>query len=167
MNKKLYTILVLLSTLLCLASTTHAQMTYDKLWTTDGTVNSMAQTAGTLYVGGTFTYVGPNTSCAAPLSSTTGSVLGNIKVSGTVNAVVADGSGGWFIGGSFANVNGITRGNLAHILADYTVDPSWAPAAAGAVNALTLDNGILYVGGLFTTLAGTTRNRIGALNSSD
>lgn len=167
MKKKLYAILVVLSSLLYLAPNTQAQVTYDKLWITDGTVNSLAQSAGTLYVGGTFTYVGPNTSFAAPISSTTGSVLGNIKVSGTVNTVVADGSGGWFIGGSFANVNGVTRSNLAHILSDYSLDPAWSPSVSGAVNTLALDNGILYVGGLFTSLAGTTRNRIGALNASD
>src|ERR687897_649899 len=53
------------------------------------------------------------------------------EVDGPVHAIVADGAGGWFIGGEFAHVGGQPRAGLANIAAGGALDPAWAPAAGG------------------------------------
>ncbi|WP_315814806.1 hypothetical protein [Paraflavitalea speifideaquila] len=41
---------------------------------------------------------------------------------------------------------------------------SWAPACGGGVRTLVKSGSTLYVGGLFSTLGGATRNRVGAVD---
>ena len=55
--------------------------------------------------------------------------LGSFLVGGFVKAMAPDGAGGWFLGGTFNRVGGQARGGLAHIAADGTLDPVWAPVA--------------------------------------
>src|SRR5215471_5177660 len=91
------------------AVTANAQELRDEIPYTDGAVFTAIRTGGTLIVGGSFGYIGPATGAAAPI--------------GAVDAVVSDGSGGWFIGGSFTSVLGSPRTNLAHVLANHTLSP--------------------------------------------
>jgi hypothetical protein len=64
---------------------------------TNGAVYTMVRDGTTTYLGGSFTYVGPNTGHGVPLDTTTGSpVIPYPKVNGTVYAVAPDGSGGWY-----------------------------------------------------------------------
>src|ERR1043166_625242 len=72
------------------------------LWVTNGTVYSIAESCGTIYLGGTFSYVGPPTGSFVAIDTATGQwnpVLA--RVNSWVNAVAADGAGGWYIGGGF------------------------------------------------------------------
>jgi trimeric autotransporter adhesin len=131
---------------------------------TDGSVEAIAKSGNTLYIGGTFTRVGPATGGAAPLSVSTGAVQGVPKVVGTVEAVCSDGAGGWYIGGTFTRVNGHARSNLAHLDSQYGVT-SWAPEAGGDVYAIVVRGGIVYVGGTFTSIGGQPRNRIAAIQA--
>src|SRR5258708_17215855 len=88
-------------------------------WVTNGIVVGLAHVDNTIYLGGSFTAVGPETGSFAVLDSDTAAVnLTLPKVTGTVYATVSDGSGGWYLGGDFARVGDVTRSNLAHILAD-------------------------------------------------
>jgi hypothetical protein len=101
-----------------------------------------------------------------PIDATSGLVPGLFaKVVGSINAVVSDGAGGWFIGGSFTSVGGVARSNLAHILADNTVS-DWNPGASFAVYALAQSGSTLYVGGDFSIIAGQPRSRIAALDAT-
>ena len=71
-------------------------------WVTNGIVRAIAQSGDTTYIGGDFTYVGPNTGSGVPFDAATGQpVAPYAKVFGTVRASVPDGSGGWYIGGEF------------------------------------------------------------------
>jgi len=79
-------------------------------------------------------------------------------VSGTVYATIPDGSGGWYIGGDFTSVGGVTRRRIAHILSDGTVG-SWNPNANNTVNALAVSGGVVYAGGDFTSFAGGSISR--------
>ena len=72
-------------------------------------------------------------------------------------AVIADGAGGWYIGGEFTRVSGLARGYLAHIGSDRSVDSTFDAAANGPVFALKLSGGSLYVGGAFTSIGGQQR----------
>jgi hypothetical protein len=151
------------------ATQADAQAVRPDFYITNGQVFTQAVRGNTLYVGGNFTYAGPITGSGVPVDEVTAAVPpGFPRVNGTVNAVVPDGSGGWFIGGQFAQVGASARANLAHVLADQTVS-SWNPGTSGgggAVRALLLHDGLLYVGGDFTSLGGITRNRIGAVDAS-
>jgi hypothetical protein len=68
-------------------------------------------------------------------------------VQGNVTAAAADGQGGWYIAGAFGYVGGIERNNLAHVLADGTVDPAWDPSPNGTNAVLVLARDRLYIGG--------------------
>ena len=57
------------------------------------------------------------------------------------------------------------RSNLAHVRANGTLD-GWNPGANGAVDALALDHGRVYVGGEFTNVWGLTRNHLAAVDSA-
>ena len=85
-------------------------------------------------------------------------------INDVVFALVADGSGGVYAGGRFTQVGPVPRQGLAHILADGTVDPSWAPTADGPVTALLLHNHTLYVGGNFLGVNGVERWRLAAVD---
>lgn len=73
------------------------------------------------------------------------------------------------VGGSFTTINGTARNYMARLNADGTVDTSFNPGtgANGSVNAVTLQNdGKVLVGGSFTSINGTIRNRIARLNAN-
>src|SRR5256885_600948 len=149
-----------------LASPARAQTVNPALFITNGQVTAQALRDSTLYIGGSFTFVGPVTGAGVPVDSV--SALpgpGFPRVNGVVLAAVPDGAGGWFIGGQFTAVDGSLRSNLAHVLADFTV-AAWDPGASGIVRALVLRGGTLFVGGDFLTLGGAARNRIGAVDTS-
>lgn len=116
--------------------------------TTDGVVYAMTETNNTIYFGGRFSSVGLRTGGGVPVSLDTGAAEAVYpRVNGSVNAAVADGQGGWFIGGAFTRVGGQPRTNLARIRADRSVDPLWRPTAGGAVTTILLTGNVLYLGG--------------------
>src|SRR5439155_22131777 len=79
------------------------------------------------------------------------------KVDGHVYATVADGSGGWYIGGDFVHVTTAADGtksrhNGAQIKADGTIG-GWNPNTDLPIRAIVRDpaGGRIYAGGEFTT----------------
>src|SRR5262249_12423610 len=144
----------------------HAQSPDTLLYVTNNSVNAVAQYGNTLYIGGTFTTVGRYTGGGAVLDVPTALPTARFpRVTGTVYAVAADGSGGWFIGGVFTAVGSLPRNNIAHILADGTISP-WNPNASAEVDCMMLVGSKLFVGGIFTMIGGQTRNHIAALDPS-
>lgn len=121
----------------------------------------------TIYIGGSFTRVGPSFGNGAAISLSTGAgLLSYPKVYGEINAVVSDGYGGWYIGGKFAKVGDFSVQNIAHILPSGVVDPNFNPNIGDTadVRALYLDQTShrLYVGGQFFSVNG--QNRRGAIS---
>ena len=108
--------------------------------------------------------VGFNTGGGIPLGVDTGlPVAGYPRVAGKIMVAVADGSGGWFIGGDFTGVGGLPRRNLAHILVTGQV-ADWAPDPDHAVRALALDGGTLFVGGDFNSIGGQARYKVASVD---
>jgi hypothetical protein len=137
---------------------------------TDGDVNALTRLGDTVYLGGSFSHLGLQTGGGAATDASNGQVIaGTPAIAGSVSAAVADGSGGFYIGGSFNRVGGVARNNIAHILGDGSVDPSFDPNADNGVKALSLYGTTLYVGGNFSgtnSIGGADRNRIAALDAT-
>lgn len=127
-------------------------------------VTAMARSGSTLYVGGAFSHVGPNTGSGIPLQYGRGIAAPKYaKVNGEILTAIADAEGGWFIGGSFTAVGGRPRLHLAHILVGGEV-AEWSPDPNKQVHALALSGGTLYVGGQFDSIAGEPRSLIAAVD---
>jgi hypothetical protein len=116
---------------------------------TDRPVETIVRDGSTLYLGGDFTYVGRRTSLAR--LGADGRSTGSFPrvTDGGVEALLDDGNGGWYVGGSFDTIGGADVPRLAHVLADGSVDPAFRPAPDGEVRALALAGGVLYAGGDF------------------
>jgi outer membrane protein assembly factor BamB len=137
----------------------------------NGAVNALAESGGTLYLGGAFTTLFPSTGSFAVVDDAAGSTLPPFPfVNGNVNDVIPDGAGGWYIGGKFDSVGGLARNGAAHILADGRV-AGWNPNVTGlapstAVFALAVSGHHVYLGGDFDKVGGVTRNRLARVDSS-
>jgi hypothetical protein len=143
-----------------------AQTVRTDLFVTNGQVNAQALQDGVLYVGGSFSRVGALTGAGLPVDSTTGLPdPGFPRVTGVVLCAASDGASGWYIGGQFTDVNGVPRANLAHVRGDHSLD-AWNPGTNGAVRTMVLSGGQLYVGGDFTTIGATARNRVGSVDTT-
>jgi hypothetical protein len=142
-----------------------AQSLRDNLWIADGAVQTIVISGNTVYLGGDFTYVGPPTGGGAGLYYLTdAAAFPYAAIVGTVNTVVPDGIGGFYLGGSFTSVQGQARNNLARIDNQRNVT-AWNPNANGVVSALAVSGGVVYIGGNFTTIGGQGRTRIAAVDA--
>ena len=143
-----------------------AQTVDTTLWVTDAWVYSIARVGPTIYIGGNFTQVSPATGGALVFDTSTGAARHPYpKVIGTIRAAAPDGSGGWYLGGTFTAVRGQPRHNLAHLDAGGNLT-GWNPSANGEVRALAVSGGTVYAGGGFTIIGGQARNNIAALDAT-
>ena len=70
-----------------------AQTVDTTLWVTNGPVRTVVRDGGTIYIGGSFTHVGPAIGCGVALDASTGAAQQPYpKVVGGVYAVAPDGS---------------------------------------------------------------------------
>jgi hypothetical protein len=147
-----------------------AQSVDNNLWITDGGIYTSYYDASnsTLYIGGQFQYVGPNSGYFTKVDTINGNNpdLTIPKVNGTVYCIAQDGSGGWYVGGDFTKVGDSLRNNLVHITSSGTVD-AWNPNANDAVITITVNGNDIYVGGYFTHIGGAWRNYLAKLNNTD
>ena len=136
------------------------------LWAAGPVVSALATDGNVLYAGGSLSYVGPNTGALAGVSAATGARVGYWpRVDGTVYTVAADGAGGWYVGGLFHRVAGVTRNNIAHIRADGTLD-AWDPDASSTVGRIVVSGSTLYVCGDFARIGGQARIHLAALDAA-
>ncbi len=142
-------------------------------------VTTILATADALFVGGSFGSVDDIEVGAGIPFDVSGSVATpdlsfalinpQPSESGSTFEALPDGTGGWYVGGSFSQVGDETRNNVVHLLADGSVDMNFNPNTNGSVHALALssDGSILYMGGSFTSVGGQTRHRIAAVTTVD
>jgi uncharacterized delta-60 repeat protein len=84
------------------------------------------------------------------------------------HAVALQSDGKILIAGTFSTVNGTNRNNLARMNADGSLDGSFNPGSGvnGPISAVALQpDGKVLIGGDFTTVNGTNRNRIARLDA--
>jgi hypothetical protein len=101
------------------------------------------------------------------LDAKSGRALAAFRVDNPIRAAVADGDGGWYVGGGFIHVDGVLRKRLAHIRSDGTLDLDWRPEANGngvSVTALARLGSRLFVAGDFALLQHEPRLHLGALD---
>ena len=150
--------------------------TFNAQWGTNsgGPVSAvLLQPDGKIIIGGSFTSVGGRArNGIARLnadSSLDGSFDPGTGADGGVNAIALQKDGKLVIGGWFSNVNGTARNRLARLNADGSVDSSFDPGAGAnnTVCAFALQgDGKVLVGGMFTSIDGTSQNRIARLNTN-
>jgi trimeric autotransporter adhesin len=146
------------------ASVGRAQIVDPNLWMTDTSVQAAVLDGNTLYIAGGFSRLMPYTGSLVAIDSNSGTRRGGWpSVVGDVDAIVPDGEGGWFVGGNFTSIAGVSRTRVAHVRADGTLD-AWNPVANGAVSALAVGEGVVYAGGSFSSIGGQARNCIAALD---
>lgn len=130
---------------------------------------SLSGDAETLYVGGSMNSFDKESGGGFFLRTSDGQydIDHPLQVTGTVNASVTDGNGGWYIAGDITEVNGVEVNGIAHILANGSVDQAFdVEVAGGSVLSAAYANNTLYIGGTFNSVDGQTRNRIASINTN-
>jgi uncharacterized delta-60 repeat protein len=83
-----------------------------------------------------------------------------------INTVAAQSDGNVLVGGTFVEIGGIARTNIARLNANGSLDTSFNAQPDNTVNALVpLANGKMCVGGAFTKIGGTARKSVALLNT--
>jgi hypothetical protein len=148
-----------------------AQVVRKDFYVTNGPVYATVLVGNTLYLGGSFSQLGPSTGGGIPVDTATAAVVTGFPrvsangVPSAVNAVVSDGAGGWYIGGSFTTVGDVPRANLAHVLANNTVS-DWNPGTDLPVYCLARIGSVVYVGGSFFHIGGIPIGYLAAVDAT-
>lgn len=136
----------------------------------DNSVNALAVSGTTVYVGGDFTKVaGQARAFIAAVDSTGAATAWNPNANSSVRALAVSGTT-VYAGGNFRNIGGQARMNLAAL--DSTgAATAWDPGAGGAVSsprvsAIAVSGSTVYAGGWFATAGGQSRNNVVALDST-
>lgn len=138
-------------------------------WQPNGEIRTIVHDNNTVYLGGNFSYIGPNTPFGTSVNTTTGIPnLSLLKPNDVIRTVISDGKGGWYIGGGFTQVGGQNRNRIAQInglgqLTAFGIESG----LNGDVYALHLKNDTLYVGGDFTAVGGYNTKNTAVINIAE
>jgi hypothetical protein len=128
------------------------------MWVANGAVNALEINGNTVYLGGEFSYVGPNTGGGGVTNNLEGRLASThfVRLDGKVYAALSDGKGGWYVGGSFT-LQGETHASLVHLHANGAVDTQLdVDTRPGTVYALALHGNTLYAAGEFAEVRDRT-----------
>ncbi|MDP4264298.1 MAG: hypothetical protein Q8941_17340, partial [Bacteroidota bacterium] len=115
----------------------------------------------TMYIGGGFLNIGPNTGTGVIMDQNATQIISPKKwrINGPVFTSLADGAGGYYIGGIFNRVGDLECYNLAHI--NSNGEPyNWTPQVNDVVQTMVIYKDTLVIGGSFGTVDGQTRHGI-------
>ncbi len=117
-------------------------------WVTDGFVQAIREFDGTIYVAGNFKHAGPWSGSAALVDPATGEADTTFpKIDGVIGNAIADGAGGLFLIGSFTDIGGISRTNIAHFTADGRFDSNWVSRATNSIRGLAVNADTIFFWG--------------------
>jgi hypothetical protein len=140
----------------------------------NGPVRALALSGTTVYAGGDFTTIGGTARNRLAAIGTDGSLQSwDPNANDIVYALAVSGTT-VYAGGQFTSIGGTTRNRLAAIniggtcLTSYTSGCrlNWNPNANDTVYALAVSGTTVYAGGFFTSIGGTTRNRLAAIDTN-
>jgi hypothetical protein len=160
----------------------------DGTWMTNGEVKAVVRSGDHVYIGGNFSAV------RSTPTGTPGPAYRSVGIA-RLDAVTGEGDGSWtaevsrsdgqkptvfaiavadgkvWIGGSFDLVNGEPRLNFAALSQatgelDPTVTTSFGTGVTQSVRAMIASDSRLYVGGQFSTVSGSTRRKLAAVDLS-
>ena len=127
----------------------------------DGVANRYPVISGDdgAYVAGSFTSVERGSSVILTgINEEDVDVSNNLRTNGTITTITSDGSGGFYVGGTFTKILGKKRNRIAHI--DSTLSlTDWSPNINGQVNKIYKYDDYIYVVGSFTQINGISRLR--------
>lgn len=91
----------------------------------------------------------------------------SLYTNGSVTAAALAPDGSIVFGGTFTSVNGVPRQNIARLMPDGTLDPTWDPSADNTIWALAVDiDGSVYAGGWFTNIGGQQRTALAKVSGT-
>jgi hypothetical protein len=132
-------------------------------------VSAIAYAGGSVFVGGSFSKIGgADRSFLAEIDASSGAATAwTPQVGGAVNTLLFN-KGQLYVGGAFFGISGSSIQNLALLnpkgdTATQLVK-TFNPLADGQVRSLALDQGLLFVGGDFTKIAGQDRKGVAAID---
>ena len=132
-----------------------------------GTVQAIAVSGSTVFLGGSFTKVGgKGHQRLAAVDATTGAPITTFKptIDAEVMTLSLAGSD-VYAGGMFTTINGATHDYIAALnTASGAIDPAFTGSADAGVLASTMQAGKLVIGGDFTHVDGGSQSHIAALN---
>ncbi|HYF45161.1 MAG TPA: hypothetical protein VD926_03055, partial [Acidimicrobiales bacterium] len=144
-------------------------------WATNGTVWDLVRIGDVVYLGGEFTaLVSPDGTQTQPrsnlaaVSATTGQPLAWAPATnGAVLSLESSADGTRvFVGGHYTVIGGVERRRLASVrTSDGTVDTTFRADAGGRVRTLLRVGGVLFAGGEFLNIGGTTQHQVTRLDA--
>ncbi|MEZ5419889.1 MAG: hypothetical protein R2708_21445 [Vicinamibacterales bacterium] len=135
-------------------------------WRPYGRLETLSIDGTTLYAGGAFDYVGPDTGGFGIVEASDPAAINTAaNLTNGASAITPDGNGGWFVLTSTAPFSSTPA--IAHILPTGQRDTTWvSPDLAGTVDLLEAHGGRLFVGGFLTAVNGVPRAGIAALDAA-
>lgn len=168
MKNKIYLIILFFVTLIFAFKSVIAQQQIFPLPSVNGKVNSIVEDSNRVYVGGNFTEVGVgvNNNVMCDTSAQAQIIFDSLTIglNGNINAVISDGIGGYFIGGTFITTSG--NRNLIHVDVNKIAYANFHPNPKSAVYALFLSTDTLYVGGDFDSISNSALYKLCAINAN-
>lgn len=134
----------------------------------NNTVNRIAVKNDSLLIGGAFYNAGNYSPYSAKV--TTSSVTLDPRfpaTNGRIYTVVPDGSGNYYVAGSFTQIGGVNQAYIAKLNSTFQVVTSWAPAVNAEVHTIVLLGTTVYIGGSFSITNGVSRVGLSALSTSN
>ncbi len=138
----------------------------------DREVRAVAQLGNRIYVGGNFRWVGPQFEGAVGFADTAnGGFVGTFPaVNGLVNVALPDESGGWYVGGTFTQVGGVARQNVAHVDASGAVTAFDASATGPGISTVNVilpgPDETLFIGGSFNRVRGQVFSNLARVSAT-
>lgn len=141
-------------------------------------VYTLAKDDNHIYIGGMTSVVGENTKNSFILDKNTGNINEtNPLINMLVNDAVKDADGAIYIGGAFTLVDDEPLEGLIKMLPDGSIDKSFsfefgfhnnlASNKKDGIKCLYIHNNYLYIGGVFDTINGQSKNHIARINLTD